>query len=306
MKMKNSIKIQAAFLFAFLFVNSANAQNICTPDCSVNFTFNPAGSLQAIDAMVITFAAGSELNLGASGTINTAVQPVSLDFSAGGVLNLEAGDSISFDTNGFLSLAQGSNLNVDSFRVNNGNLEISSPSEIIITGDFLIDGALSVSAGKVTFQGNIQQNDDLIISSGGASSGIVIAGSGNIVLGTTGSVTIDGSQITGIGTISIDEIASNIGTISLNEVLTTNDVGQLQTQVLEDLSILNGFELSAQDGTMCTVSGEECISESGDIYKLVDGNLVKQEQGAGMSGFSSLLFLLLYASILPLLRFKSS
>lgn len=290
--MKNIINIQAVFLSAFLFVNMAYAQNICDPSCSASIVFNPAGSLHAVEAMEFTFSAGSELNLGATGTINTAVQPASLDFSGGGVLFLAAGDSITFGDNGFLSMAAGSNINATSFNVVNGSVTINAPSFVTITGQISVDGALSITVQELILFSDVQVSNDLFISSVNLANNVVVSGSGNVTIGSAGSISIDGSIISSIGTISINDLTPEINT------------WQLDAQPLEDLSVLEGFEINALDGTLCTVSGAECIAVNGDVYRLVDGDLIKQEEGSGAFGIESFFLFLMYALVFRPERLK--
>ncbi len=270
-------------------INVAWAQNICDPDCTVDFVFDSGGTIVAIDAMTFTFATASELNLGATGTVNTGVQPESLDFSAGGVLNLAAGESITFDANGFLSMAQGSNLDAISFSVTGGDLSISSASSVVLTGNIIIDGNFSIETQMIIITGDVVVDNDLSASSPGISGGVIISGTGNITVGSAGSTGSTGSA----GSIIIDGsvIPNTSITLSINDLnqSETVDLGDGTLEPLDDLSILEGLEMTAQDGTLCTVSGDECVAENGDIYKLVDGELVKQEEGDGTLGLGVLL-----------------
>ena len=282
--MKNLIKIQALFCGVFLIVNTANAQNICEPSCSASISLNTAGSVQAVDAMLFTFSAGSELNLGSGGTINTAVQPANLDFSGGGLLSLTAADSITFGDNGFLSMAPGSNINATSFNIVNGNLTINDTAKVTL-GTISVDGYLTITASEILALSDIQVSNDLDVSSGNLATNIVFSGAGEITVGSTGSISVDGSIISNIGTISVNDLNTNVGVI------------QLDAQPLVDLSALEGFEINAFDGTLCTVTGDECIADNGDIYKLVDGELIKQQEGSGSFAMGSLLFLLMYGLV---------
>lgn len=292
MKMKNLIKISAVFLSVMLFVNTANAQIICDPSCSVSIVFNPAGSLQAVEAMEFTFSAASELNLGATGTINTAVQPASMDFSAGGTLSLAAGDSITFGDNGFLSMASGSNINASSFNVVNGSVIINAASAVTLSGLISVDGELSITTQGLILVSDVQVSNDLLISSANPANSVILGGSGNIIIGSTGSITIDGSIIPSIGTISINDLSPQFSAV------------QLESQPLEDLSILEGYEINALDGTLCTVSGAECIAANGDVYRLVDGDLIKQEDDSGAFGIESLFFVLMVVLVFRSVRIK--
>jgi len=285
--MKKIIKL----LLVLLSVNTVNAQNICNPVCAIDFVFTNGGVIVAVDAMSFTFASGSELNLGATGTINTAIQPASLDFSSGGVLNLAAGESITFDSSGFLTLAQGSNLDAISYNVINGDISIvinQSPAQLSFSGGINVTGSFSVESDRVTINDDVNVSGVLDLSSGSTLTSTIIDGTGNVLLGLTGSITLDNTLIAGTGTFSVNEIVG----ISNGNALVSN-TGSLEITILEDLSLLDGMEISALDGTPCTVSGNECIATNGDIYVLLKGDLIKQEKSAsGALGFAPLLVLL--------------
>ena len=94
-------------IFLFLFANSVFAANLCDTSCNLTITFPGGGSIEATEALAFTFGTGGVLDLGATGTINTAVQPSSTDFSTGGTLALAVGESITFDAGGSLDLGTG-------------------------------------------------------------------------------------------------------------------------------------------------------------------------------------------------------
>lgn len=96
-----------SLIFLFLFANSAFAANLCDTSCNLTITFPSGGSIEVTEALMFTFGTGGVLELGATGTINTAVQPDSTDYSAGGTLVLAAGESITFDAGGSLDLGAG-------------------------------------------------------------------------------------------------------------------------------------------------------------------------------------------------------
>ncbi len=289
--MKKIIKSLLVLLALFMSsINAVNAQNICDPDCIMEFTFTTGGTLTAVDEMRFTFAAGSELNLGATGTVNTAVQPSSLDFSNGGELILVAGESITFDSNGFLNMADGSNLDAISFSVTGGDLLISSSSSVSFSGAINIDGSLEIITPQITLEQSVVTEDALTLSNPNLGSSIVVAGAGEFTITPSTTITIQGALISDTG-----------NTLTLNDISNSGAVNIIEAQPLDDLSILDGLEISALDGTLCTVNGNECIAQNGDIYILVEGKLVKQE---GSSGSLNALSLLVMTMMLSLIRFR--
>jgi len=232
--------------FVFLFsVNAVQAEVICEPDCYIGFHFESGGSIIAHSPMRFIYAPGSEITLGTTGTVNSAIQPASLDFSAGGELNLAAGESITFGIRGFFNLAEGSNLEADDFEVVTGDLII-----IALNADVRMNGSLNVD----------------------------------------GELFIDSLKIYWSDAITANELVS-IG-------IDVNAIGDLD--VLKDLSRLDGFTLTANDGVSCVVNGSECIVENGDIYVLKNDKLVKQNNASGSLDLYFIIFLLvLFLLTLP-------
>ncbi len=290
--MKKTIKL----LIILFSINVASAQTICDPGCAINFVFNSGGSITATDAMSFTYVSGSEISLGETGTINTAVQPESLDFNAGGVLSLAAGESITFDAGGFFNLEQGSDLSSFGFTLTGGDVSIvagADPSTITIHGTLSTDGLLTIVSPEVTINDDITAGSGVSISSGDILNGTIISGTGNIIIDTSSTITINGS------------IIENTGSLSVNEISTTGTITG-QVRVLDDLSGLQGMELPTVDGASCIVTANECIAGNGDIYVLTEGELVKQEAATGSFSMGSLLALSIYSLLLLSRRFKIS
>ncbi len=141
-------------------VMAVKAENICTPDCEIFFSFDSGGAIVANQPMVFTYAAGSEINLGETGTVNSAMQPANLDFSAGGELRLAAGESIDFDTGGFFNLVGRSNLDVDDFEVVTGDLSIFALNgQVVFGGSLNVEGALFIDSLTTDLSGAIMANE---------------------------------------------------------------------------------------------------------------------------------------------------
>lgn len=85
--------------------NSVFATNLCESNCELTITFPSGGSIEAVNAIIFSFGTGGILDLGETGTINSVIQPSSIDYSSGDTLSLAAGESISFDINGSLNIA---------------------------------------------------------------------------------------------------------------------------------------------------------------------------------------------------------
>lgn len=147
--------------FVFLFsVNAVQAEVICESDCFISFQFESGGSIIAHSPMKFIYAPGSEIALGPAGTVNSAVQPASLDFSAGGELNLAAGESIRFGVRGFFRLEEGSNLEADDFEIVTGGLSIITLNgDVRMNGSLTVDGWLFIDAVTITLSDAVTAND---------------------------------------------------------------------------------------------------------------------------------------------------
>ena len=145
-------------------VTTVFADNLCEPSCNFSVSFPDGGSITAVEPLVFTFAVDGVLNLGTTGAVNAAVQPVSLDFSSGGFLTLAKGESITFSSGGLLETGQEGNLNYSDIEIDTTdivtvnewfapysnvfvyNFALTGPSTIHIYADeLIIDGVLSNS-----------------------------------------------------------------------------------------------------------------------------------------------------------------
>jgi len=58
----------ACLFFTLLFTHNVLATNLCATSCDLIVTFPDGGSIEAVEALAITFGTGGEFNLGAVGT----------------------------------------------------------------------------------------------------------------------------------------------------------------------------------------------------------------------------------------------
>ena len=245
--------------------------------CDFVITFPDGGSIEATQALTITFGAGGALNLGATGTVNTNPQPISLDYSAGGSLVLAPGESITFDDNGSMLLGTGGNIDyTDIVFISTGgaNLTAVSGTKSIVIEKIVINGGLNITlnAEIVSNNGSIEINASALslVSDTAAitPSYCAIASSGSLILtNSTPIVTTD--TCTGIaGTFNISPVIITGSTINQNSTLivssgtfvltpTVVSAGPLQLQPLTQQfvsSLPDGTELPTDDGNNCTVS----------------------------------------------------
>ena len=93
------------------------SSNLCNVSCNLTIGFPDGGTLTATERLTITFGNGGEINLGATGVINAAIQPRSLSPVGGEAFTLEAGESISFDVGGFINTGTTGNLDYTNIEV---------------------------------------------------------------------------------------------------------------------------------------------------------------------------------------------
>jgi len=136
-------KLMISLMLLFV-VNHTYAQDICGEPCTISIGFPEGGSITATNAMAISFGLNGVLELGEAGTVNTSIQPDSLDFSAGGSLLLSPGESITFGVNGSLDLGDGGNISANNYSiVTSGSLLIFAiGSTVDISGTLEVQSLL--------------------------------------------------------------------------------------------------------------------------------------------------------------------
>lgn len=209
---------------------------------------------------------------------------VSIDFPLGGSITATDGMEISFGLDGVFDLGEAGTVNTatqpDTLDYSAGGNLLLAPGESITFGN---NGGLYLGEA-----GNINAINYNIVTTG--SIAIISIQSGVTVSGTleAQSLLID-SHI-----IDIDD--SNL-IITENLVTTGIDVSALDvTQVTSFSYFGDGFEWPIDDNTICIVSGNQCITDSGTAYVINEnGNIVEITEGSGSIDVWSLLILLLFS-----------
>ncbi len=186
----------------FSLFNSVHAENLCDASCEFSATFPQGGSLEAIDELALTFGAGGELILGTGGTVNTAIQPSSLDFSSGGTLFLSAGESITFGPGGSLILGAGGNIDALNYNLSTtGDITIGatgSNQAININGDLGASGVLSFTSNSLEINSTITAGNQLNLANS-----TTISGSGSITVPESTTLTVENVVIVPSGSLSL-------------------------------------------------------------------------------------------------------
>lgn len=313
------------FLFTLLFSINAYATNLCDASCDFIITFPDGGSLEAVEALTITFGTGGLLNLGATGTVNTNPQPANLDFTAGGSLILAKGESITFGNDGLMILGVGGNVAYTDLILNSSggaSLTAVSGTESIFIEKIVINGGLNI-----TFYAKIISNaGTLEVNSGGTLSLAVDTGSITpsycSISDSSATLTLSGGTIdttdtcTNIATtLTLSPAIITTGTVDPSAILITGgsivitpivgSVGPLQlTPFTQEVvsSLPDGTELTTEDGNTCTVTAGECVSTVGAKYVVADGKLVVLADNSNSSGLLNLTGLLALFFILVTFR----
>lgn len=312
-----------AYLFlSFLFAQSIYAGNLCDASCELTITFPDGGSIDAVEVLTLSFGTSGELVLGAAGTINTAVQPVSTDYLLGGSLVLAKGESITFGGGGYIVLGDAGNIDHLDMAINssgNASLQAVGGTETITIESLAIGGGLNITleAKHVIVNGSLEIDGatlNLIADTSTAgtsvcsiqgSAGITISSSPGIdTTDTCNTISTDlglaGGVLT-VGTIDPNDIVITGGTITLAPSPIV-DVGDLTIEAwTQELlsSLSDGTEVTTEDGSTCVMAAGECIDVSGVKYSVVDGKIVAVEEGAGSLHF---LVQLLVISLLIAMR----
>jgi len=229
-----------SLIFLFLFSNLVLATNLCDTSCNLTISFPSGGSIEATEALTFTFGTGGVLDLGATGTINAAVQPASTDFSAGGTLALTAGESITFDAGGSLDLGTGGN-------IDHTNMSIDTTGDITIeaTG---IAGTITISDMSIA-DGTISINSDAIVENSLTISGdATFSGTGLLTVSSSGSLTAAEGTIVLVDII--DFSASVINILPPTEMTIDGVLYQIEYKIINEEQVT---VLTAPDGTTGTI-----------------------------------------------------
>lgn len=246
------------------------AQNLCEPDCEFVIDFTDGGSIEAIEALTITFGEG--------GLINDGI--VTTGFAKGEILTLNAGETLLFSPGGELNLGAAGNIDYTSMNLTaNGNITLNSPAGG--TSSFHGDSIITANDGLV-LNSDASLSSDLGLSGNSAT---LISGSGTITVEPTGSIMADNPIIFLSTPLTVSDVNETLqGTENL-------DNSTFITQ--QDLVALEGLSMPTEPGGTCTVSNSQCIDTDGNLFSLVDGKFVVPENNSGSFNPVNLLFLFL-------------
>jgi len=270
---------------------------LCNDRCKLSISFPEGGELQATEALTLSFGTDGMLELGATGTVNTNPQPADTDYSNGGTLLLNKGDSISFDVNGSIVLGEGGNIDYSAMRVNSsGQLSVKAVggSETLLIENLelgtdlvvILEAAVIRVEGELTLPSNVTFNADLInvgilnLSSAGIPNFSTVASDCNSASTDAGVVLSSGTSST------IDLTVGCAQTVSIQNI--TGGSFNFADIDLTPIDLSGG--ITANSGVL--------VLEEGNVITVTPGTLVldeplEQENSAGLLSLSALWLLLL-------------
>lgn len=257
MKIARYVNI-ALFLVSAFFAGSATADLFCSNACGLEIDFVNGGSIEAIEPVTMTFGDGGLIDTGSTSTA----------YVAGDTLVLAGGERLVFAAGGQLRLGSGGNIDATSVIINvDGNALLGDTAGGEVT--LWSGSALSIQNG-----GGLTVNSPLTVAGTlDLSGGVLQPGSvGTVTLNPTGNIDVGANSFVINSISSITPTVVSVGTTSLT-VLT-----------IDDLGILQGFEMPTANGGNCTIQDEVCIDSQGQRYALVEGQFVAVDDSAGSSG----------------------
>jgi len=288
------MKLPASVLFALLFSGNLSAVMLCDDSCELSISFPEGGELQATEALTLSFGTGGVLEPGATGTLNTNPQPADTDYSNGGTLLLNQGDSISFDVNGSMLLGEGGNIDYSAMRVNSsgqlslkavGGSETLHIEKLELGTDLvaILEAAVIRVEGEFTLSSNVTVNAELI------NFGILNFSSASILNLSSGASGCNSSS-------------ANAGVV-LSSGSTPGLVGCTETVSIQNITGGNinftNTDLTAITDGGITASSTTLVLEAGNVIAVTPGTLVldeplEQKNSAGLLSLTGLwvLFLL--------------
>lgn len=169
------MKYLTGFFLPLLFTSNLLASNLCDSSCDLSITFPDGGSIEAVDALTVTFGDGGFVN---NGIVITG-------YSTGDVLSLSAGESIDFQGNGSFELGSGGNIDYsDILIISNGAMDLAAvegnKKVLIYDMTLLGSAALNISSGVDVaengsfhiFSGPVTASTDLAFTNYGSVSGL--------------------------------------------------------------------------------------------------------------------------------------
>lgn len=305
MKHPNTLLLFSSLVLAML-TQPASAQTLCSTSCELNINFTDGGSIEAVEALTITFGEGGFIN---DGVVTTG-------FAKDENVQLNAGESLVFSAGAEFNLGSAGNIDYSAMNLNASDIIISAPSAGIVS----VHGDSSFTVGN-TFELNsdlsLSAELDLSVSATAtpSSGATLMSGTGSITVqpGTTGAIILANNQV-------ISSSTATVSLVEINQIQTSNVViidpiviSPIETPIVippleitpltqESLVDMEGFTMSTEDGSDCTIQNGVCIDSQGITYVLVAGKFVQQQ--SRVSGGFNLPGLLFLFSLLVFYRFR--
>ena len=265
--MDDRLKLLPYLLLLLFSSHAAYADLLCNESCEFSATFPQGGSLEAIDELTLVFGSGGELTLGTGGTVNTAIQPNSLDFASGGSLQLAAGESITFGPGGSMVLGSGGNMDTLNFNLTStGNVSIEAvggSQSIDLSGILDVTGNLTLISDVLRLNSYVTGENQLPLENS-----VTLSGGGSPPQLQSPNITVEITTLIIPPNLTITS-GTAIGDVIFEPTNTANTGSSNFTiQLLTSLDALEGYELPIADGSTCIVKSPECISDDGTIYVL--------------------------------------
>jgi len=274
-------------IFFLLFLSSINlafAQNWCDPSCNLSISFPEGGSIDATEALTLTFSQNGLLDLGEAGTINASVQPANTNYSNGGELSLSVGESITFGKGGLLELGSEGNINTT-------YLNIST------TGDVSIIATGSVEIDSISTQGNlniVSNGDDSLISfadfANVSAENIYILQNGNngrirpsvnlnatfvTIAGGSGIQILESGSDTSLdGDINSSDTLNTDAQISLNNGDLFTDINLSNVNSFGDAQVLGSLPSVSIGFVDTTIESQRLVTSADDSIDIINNTLV--------------------------------
>ncbi len=188
------MKYLVSLLFILSLFHNASAGNLCDESCGLTITFPNGGSIEAVEPLTFTF--------GEAGVINDGM--VVTGYSAGDTLSLAAGESMAFQSGGFLDSGVEGNLEYTNISITDSSVEIVAigGAEMIFIYQMTLAGG-----GQFNFNSNVTVVESGVLSLLDVNTDVVFNLSDGTVFNNYGVLNISGNlTVSGQGTLWNDTV----------------------------------------------------------------------------------------------------
>ena len=283
------MRFLASVFCALLFSANLSATMLCDNSCDLSISFPDGGEIQATESLTLNFGSAGALELGDTGTVNTNPQPADLDYSSGGTLLLNKGDSISFDVNGSIVLGEGGNIDYSAMRVNSSgqlNVKAVGGSETLVIQNLQLgtDLVVILEAAVIRIVGEFTLTSNVTFNAGSAGLQFIF-GSENLSPVASGctSTSTDGGLVLSSGASSTLDL-----TVGCAMVLNTPIITGANISVFDPGQSL----ITSVDG------GAVFIATASPGVLVLDEPPVEQKNAAGLVSLTGFFLLLLLRLLL--------